>query len=66
MLTQRLAEAGFDAEAPSIFLIEGVLDFLEQAAEPFLHEAGLRKKDKKGTPGLFLRSHDLPRRARWL
>lgn len=26
-------------QVPSVFLIEGVLDFLEESAEPFLHEA---------------------------
>ncbi|CAJ1362290.1 unnamed protein product [Effrenium voratum] len=38
MLTQSLEEAGFEKKVASVFLIEGVLDFLESAAEAFLQE----------------------------
>jgi len=38
MLTEKLSEAGFEVQAPSAFLIEGVLDFLEDSAGSFLHE----------------------------
>jgi len=38
MLAEKLSEAGYEHQVPSVFLIEGVLDFLEESAEPFLHE----------------------------
>ncbi|CAK9116039.1 unnamed protein product [Durusdinium trenchii] len=38
MLSEKLTEAGFDSQASAVFLIEGVLDFLEEQAEPFLTE----------------------------
>lgn len=38
-MTQCVLNLGPVSEAPSAFLIEGVLDFLEDSAGSFLHEA---------------------------
>ncbi|CAE7793545.1 unnamed protein product [Symbiodinium sp. KB8] len=45
-LARNLARSGFDEQVASVFLIEGVLDFLEDAATPFLSEVS-----KMAAPG---------------
>jgi len=45
-LSGNLARSGFDDQVASVFLIEGVLDFLEDAATPFLCEVS-----KMAAPG---------------